>query len=75
MYRMKLRKTGNSLSTVWPADLLARLNVKQGDELCVIETKHGLMVMPYDPKLEKAAAAARGIIDRDQRALTELSKR
>jgi antitoxin MazE len=44
MTQLKLRKTGNSLSTTWPKELLARLNVKAGDRLFVIETRHGVMV-------------------------------
>jgi len=29
------------------------MNVKERDELHLIETQHGVMVTPYDPKLEK----------------------
>ena len=53
MTELKLRRTGNSLSTTWPRDLLARLNVKEGDRLFVIETRHGVMVTPYDPQFEQ----------------------
>ena len=52
------RKRGRSasaavpLSTTWPKELLARLNVKEGDQLFVIETRQGVMVTPYDPQFE-----------------------
>jgi len=73
--RLKLRKTGNSLSTTWPKDVLARLNVKEGDELYAIETLHGVMVTPYDPKFEKTMQIADEIMARDRDALKELAKR
>ena len=73
--RVKLRRTGNSLSTTWPKEVLARMNVKEGDELHLIETQHGVMVTPYDPKLEKILEAARRIMARDRHALKDLAGR
>ncbi|MGH6933970.1 MAG: AbrB/MazE/SpoVT family DNA-binding domain-containing protein [Dongiaceae bacterium] len=73
--RVKLRRTGNSLSTTWPKDMLVRLNVKEGDELFLVETQHGVMVMPYDPAVEKTLQAADRIMARDRHALKELARR
>lgn len=75
MVRLKLRKTGNSLSTTWPKEVLARLNVKEGDELYAVETLHGVIVTPYDPNFEKTMEEARKVMARDREALKELSKR
>ena len=49
---LKLRKTGNSLATTWPKEILNRLKVGEGDKLYTIETPHGVLVTPYDPKFE-----------------------
>jgi hypothetical protein len=49
--------------------------VKEGDELHLIETQHGVMVTPYDPKLEKTLEAAKRIMARDRHALKELASR
>jgi putative addiction module antidote len=38
MPELKLRRTGNSLSTSWPKEALARMNAKEGDTLYAIET-------------------------------------
>jgi len=73
--RVKLRRTGNSLSTTWPKEVLARMNVKEGDELHLIETQHGVMVTPYDPKFEKTVETAKRIMARDRHALKELARR
>jgi antitoxin MazE len=64
MAQLKLRKTGNSLSTTWPKELLSRLNVKEGDRLFVIETRHGIMVTPYDPEFERTMQNADEVIER-----------
>ena len=63
MAQLKLRKTGNSLSTTWPKELLSRRNVKEGDRLFVIETRHGVMVTPYGSPV-RAHHAERGRGDR-----------
>ena len=71
---LKLRKTGNSLATTWPKEVLNRLNVKEGDKLYTVETPHGILVTPYDPKFEKTMDIAKRIMARDCDALKELAK-
>ena len=71
---LKLRKTGNSLATIWPKEILNRLNVKEGDRLYAVETVHGVLVTPYDPKFAKTMEIARGIMARDREALKALAK-
>ncbi len=72
---LKLRKTGNSLATTWPRDVLRRLKVNEGDTLHAIETPHGILVTPYDPAFAAAMDAADEVINRDRDALKTLSKR
>jgi putative addiction module antidote len=71
---LKLRKTGNSLATTWPKEVLNRLNVKEGDKLYAVETPHGVLVSPYDPKFEKTMDIAKRVMARDRDALKELAK-
>ena len=71
---LKLRKTGNSLATTWPKEILNRLKVGEGYKLYTIETPHGVLVTPYDPKFEKTMGAAKRIMVRDRDALKELAK-
>jgi antitoxin MazE len=75
MTQLKLRKTGNSLSTTWPKELLSRLNVKEGDRLFVIETRHGVMVTPYDPEFEHTMQNADEVIERFKHAYKVLADR
>ncbi len=71
---LKLRKTGNSLATIWPREILNRLNVKEGDKLYAVETLHGVLITPYDPKFENAMDIAKQVMARDRDALKELAK-
>jgi putative addiction module antidote len=73
--RVKLRRTGNSLSTTWPKEMLVRMNVAEGDELYLVETQDGVLVTPYDPKVEQTLESARRIMARDRHALKELARR
>ena len=71
---LKLRRTGNSLATTWPKEILNRHNVTEGDRLYVVETPHGVLVTPYDPKFEKTMDIAKRVMARDRDALKELAK-
>ena len=52
---LQVRRIGNSVGVILPKDLLARLNLKEGDKLQVIEqSERGLKLTPYDPKHAKA---------------------
>jgi putative addiction module antidote len=75
MIELKLRRTGNSLSTTWPRELLARLNVKEGDRLFVTETRHGVVVTPYDPEFERTMESADRVIERFKHAYKVLADR
>jgi putative addiction module antidote len=57
---LQIRKIGNSVGLILPKDLLARLKLKEGDALHVVEqTERGLKLSPYDPKHAKAMEIAR----------------
>jgi putative addiction module antidote len=57
---LPIRKIGNSLGLILSKDLLARLRLKEGDKLYVVEqTERGVKLSPYDPKHAKAMEIAR----------------
>lgn len=57
---LQIRKIGNSVGLILPKELLARLKLKEGDVLHVVEqTERGLKLTPYDPKHAKAMEIAR----------------
>ena len=72
---LQIRKIGNSVGVILPKELLARLNLKEGDKLFPIEQPGGgLILTPHDPDFEKAMAVARRGMKRYHNALAELAK-
>jgi putative addiction module antidote len=59
-YILQIRKVGNSVGLILPKELLARLRLKAGDKLHIVEqTDRGIKLSPYDPKHAKAMEIAR----------------
>ena len=59
-YRLQIKKIGNSVGLILPKELLARLKLKEGDRLYVVEqTERGIKLSPYDPNHAKAMEIAR----------------
>jgi len=54
MKKLKIRKIGNSLGAIFNAEMLAHLNVEEGDELFAIVDKDGLRLTPYNPDFEES---------------------
>lgn len=74
MGTIKIRKVGNSLGTVFPKDLMARLRLGAGDTLFVTETADGVVLSPYDPDFERQMNLARKIMREDRQVLRALAK-
>jgi len=74
MYKVKVRKIGNSLGAILPSEVAARLQVKEGDHLSVTETPDGIQLSPYDPEFEAAMEAFRRGSARYRNALRRLAK-
>jgi putative addiction module antidote len=57
---LQIKKIGNSMGLILPKELLARLKLREGDKLHVVEhTERSIKLSPYDPKHAKAMEIAR----------------
>jgi len=74
MYKLKIRKIGNSAGLTLPKELLARLKIGEGDEVIVSETKEGLSISPYDETFEAAMKAYERSRKKFRNAYRELAK-
>ena len=73
--KLEIKKIGNSTGLILPKDLLARLNLAQGEWLHVMETADGgLRLTPHDPSFEKGMAIAERAMKTYRNALAELAK-
>jgi putative addiction module antidote len=57
---LQVRRIGNSLGLILPKELLARLNLQEGDKLHIVgQPERGLKLTPYNPKHAEAMEIAR----------------
>ncbi len=72
---LQIRKIGNSTGIILPKELLAKLSLKAGDKLHIVEqTEKGLKLSPYDPKHAKVMSIARQVMDEYKDTLQALAK-
>jgi len=74
MIEIKVRKVGNSLGVILPKEVLARLNVGDGDTLLVTDAPDGVFVSAYDARVAEQVEAGRVIMRKYRNALRELAK-
>lgn len=75
MATLKLRSIGNSVGVVLPRDLLARLNVGEGDTLHAVEQPGGgVLLTTLDPDSARQLEVGREVMRRYRNVLRELAK-
>ncbi len=74
MVKVKIRKIGNSLGAILPAETLNSHHLTEGDEVIVSVDAEGIRITPYDPDFEDALQAARTGMKKYRNALKELAK-
>ncbi len=74
MKSIKLRKVGNSFGFTVPKELIEKYNLKEGEELHVLEGNEGFTLTPYNPEFEEWANAFDKTNKKYKNTLKELSK-
>jgi len=69
-----LRRVGNSTGLVLPKEMLKRLDVEEGGELFLTETRKGYLSTPYDPVFEEQMERAMRILKKRRNALGALAR-
>lgn len=72
---LKLRRVGNSLGVVLPKEVLLRLNVAEGDTVCVTDAADGsLRISATNPEFVRQMEAVEDVVRRYRHTLRELAK-
>jgi putative addiction module antidote len=74
MATLKLRSIGNSVGVVLPKELLARLNLAEGDSLQVVETPEGLLFTTVSPDVERQLEHGRELMRRYRETFAALAR-
>ena len=74
MVQVRIRKIGNSLGVILPAEATAALKVAEGDKLFLTQSPEGFRVTPYDPAFERQMKVAGKGMKKYRNTLRELAK-
>ena len=74
MFRLKIRKVGNSLGLTLPAEAARQLQVREGDHIYLLRMPDGFRLSANDPAFEDGMQAAEGFMARYRSALHALAK-
>ncbi len=75
MFKLKIRRVGNSLGVTLPAETARAMKVKEGDPVYLTEGPDGsFRITPYDPEFAAAMDAAESFMARYRNALRELAR-
>lgn len=72
--KLKLTAIGNSTGLILPKEVLERMRVGRGDEVCILETAGGYEITPYDPEVAAQMDVAEEIMRRRRDLLRKLAK-
>ena len=74
MFQTKVRKVGNSSVVTMSSEMLAALDVKDGDTVYVTRSDDsGLKISAYDPQVVAALEAAERVMDENRDLLQALA--
>jgi putative addiction module antidote len=74
MAKLKLRAIGNSVGFVLPKEMLARLNVAEGDMVEVVETSDGLLLTAVQTDVEEQLRLGRELMKQYRETFAALAK-
>ena len=74
MVRLTVRKVGNSLGIILPAEAARDLELSEGDKLFLTRGPEGMRLTPYDPDFEKKMKVALKGMRKYRDALKELAR-
>ena len=74
MKELTLRRAGGSIGATLPKEMADRLHLVPGDRVLAVETEKGILLTPYDAKVERSLRIARRLAKKYRGALRELAK-
>lgn len=74
MFETKIRKVGNSAVVTLSSEILSAMDVKEGDTVFIARSDDGgVRLLPHNPELAEALAAAEIVMDDNRDLLQALA--
>lgn len=70
----KIRKVGNSSAVILPKEVMQRLNLKQGDEVSIIDSEKGILLSPYNDEVSRQMELASKVMRENRNMLKKLAE-
>jgi len=70
----KIRKVGNSSAVILPKEVMQRLNLQQGDEVSIIDSENGILLSPYNDKVNLQMELATKVMRENRNMLKKLAE-
>lgn len=74
MATLKLRAVGNSVGLVIPKDMLAKMNVSEGDTVELVEAPDGFLLTPVTSDVERQLRLGRELMKQYRETFAALAK-
>jgi putative addiction module antidote len=74
MNSLKLRKIGNSLGVILPADVLSQMNASEGDELFLTQNRRGISLTTLSPQQARQMEMAQKLMEENFEMLRMMAK-
>jgi len=74
MLEIRVRKVGNSLGLILPAEAARSLGVSAGDRLFLTQSPQGYRLSAFDPDFDRQVKAAKSVGKRYRNALRKLAR-
>jgi putative addiction module antidote len=74
MNSLKLRKIGNSLGVILPADVLSQMNASEGDELFLTQNRRGISLTTLSRQQARQMEMAQKLMEENFEMLRMLAK-
>jgi putative addiction module antidote len=74
MLKTPVRRIGNSLGIILPKAIVERFQLKEGDEMNLVETEDGVMLSPFNGEFARWAKAYERTNKKHKNLLRALSK-
>jgi putative addiction module antidote len=71
---LQVRKIGNSIGFILPKETAARLDLKEGDQLFVMDQAGDIVLTRNDPDFERTMEIAEKLMDKYRDTLAALAK-